>query len=92
MLPTDAKDKWRESDVHADNVRHYWNQSRTMGKWFTDNVPSCKSLGAVAWDAYYLYDAETEWTKTLEGQIGCATTLLGNSEDLKAQLETLLKP
>lgn len=89
MLATDERDKWKSSLLDDSQLTHYWNGSRTVGKWFTENMKSCKSLGPVAWDAYYLFDKDATWDEAPAPVVACGTPVFRATEPLAEALEKL---
>ena len=73
MLASDARDKWKPALIDDARIEHFWNGSRTIGKWFTDNMKTCGTLGPIAWDAYYLFDKNAEWEDAPAPVVACGT-------------------
>lgn len=90
MLPSDARDTWKEKLLSDDRVHHYWNENRSVGRWFTKNASDCKSLGSVAWDAYYVFSDDAELGEPLASVSGCGTTIIGESDGLAEAMAKIL--
>jgi hypothetical protein len=41
-------------------VTHWWDESKNVGRWFYDVVPT-NTKGLVQWDAFYLYGEDATW-------------------------------
>jgi hypothetical protein len=52
MLYGDARDRWDGGGVTDPRVRHFWDEQKTVGNWFSANVTH--NLGTT-WDFYALY-------------------------------------
>ena len=42
-------------------VMHWWDQSKDVGRWFYNVVPT-NTKGDIQWDAFYLYGKEAAWS------------------------------
>jgi hypothetical protein len=42
-------------------VRHWWDDSKNVGRWFYPVVPT-NTKGDIQWDAFYLYGEQATWT------------------------------
>lgn len=82
MLPTDARDRWNSKLIDDPRASHYWNGPRSVGAWFADNLSACPSLGAVAWDAIYIFDADASWDGDALAQKGCATPVYSHTAEI----------
>ena len=89
MLPTDAREKWPPALISDRRARHFWDGKQVIGRWFTDNVKSCDTLGPVAWDAYYLYGRDAKWEDALDPALSCGTPVIKATEPLAAALENV---
>ena len=89
MLASDSRDRWKAALVDDPRMTHYWNGDQAVGKWFTDNVKSCKALGPVAWDAYYLFDADAKWEDAPAPVVACGTPIFKLTEPLVDALNTM---
>ena len=89
MLASDERDKWKASLLDDSRMTHYWNGSQTVGRWFTENVKSCDSLGPVAWDAYYLFDKDATWEDAPAPVVACGTPVYKAANALAEALEKI---
>jgi len=71
-----------------DRVIHLWNDDRSIGLWFKQNVTP-EYRGKVLWDAYLLYDEKAKWVKIPEPMVGWGRTVIGQSKKLKQHLYIL---
>ncbi len=91
MLATDERDKWKASLIDDPRMTHYWNGSQTVGRWFTENMKSCDSLGPVAWDAYYLFDKDATWEDAPAPVVACGTPVFKATDALAEALEKIFE-
>lgn len=91
MIPGDGRDKWKDTLLPDERVQHYWDGKRDIGKWFTDHVGQCSNLGAVAWDAFYLFDGSAKWDDELKSCLSCGTPVIKDTEKLAKALKDLLE-
>lgn len=97
MLRSDAKERWREDLIQSADITHVWDQDRLVGKWFTENFKSCRSLGPIAWDAYYLFGPDAKWPEESGIHAGpehivCGTPVIKEKEALAEAIEVLISP
>lgn len=69
-------------------VRHYWDSSRNVGRWFRDAVPSDYE-GPIQWDAFYLYAADAVWTDKPQPQLTWGRPILEVRQRLADQIAAL---
>lgn len=60
MFPGDSRSDWPSGLLTDPRVRHFWDESKLVGRWYGENVTS-RVKGHVEWDAYFLYPAEGVW-------------------------------
>jgi hypothetical protein len=90
MVPGDARDRWDPESLADDRATHYWNGSRSIGKWFAKNVANCTPLGPVAWDVIYLFGPNTEWgNDSLEAE-SCPTPAYRYPDELAEAAQRVL--
>lgn len=89
MIPTDRKSRWKEELLNDERTTHYWDEGRKLGRWISENVEGCHHLGAVDWDAYYLFDEDAEWNDTLGPIEACGSPILRAKESLIRTAEVL---
>ena len=89
MLASDERSRWKASMIDDPRMTHFWDGSHAIGKWFTENVKSCVSLGPIAWDAYYLFDKEATWEEAPSPVVACGTPVYKATEALAEALEKI---
>jgi hypothetical protein len=92
MLPTDVLRKTREDLITDDRATHFKDTKRVTGRWFSKNMKDCPSLGEIAWDAFYLYDADAKWDKTPQPTMACGTPVVKDWQALSKAISPLLNP
>jgi hypothetical protein len=90
MIPGDARDRWNAEILRDDRAIHYWNESKSTGKWFADNVTECEPLGPVAWDVIYAFGPDETWEGDTLSAVFCPTPVYAHSRELAANAEKLL--
>ena len=91
MVATDTRSGWKPSHIADRRAEHFWDADRSVGKWVAENIKTCKHLGPIAWDSYYLFDDEATWDEALEPIESCGTPVFRATEDFAKDLEVLLK-
>ena len=89
MVASDERDKWKASLLDDPRMTHYWNEDQSVGRWFTENLKSCDSLGPVAWDVYYLFDKEATWDDAPDPVVTCGTPVFRATKTLSKALEEM---
>lgn len=92
MLPTDARARWSWTGGVLTDPRavHFWDEKRTVGRWFTAPGNPAGD-GGIVWDAYYLYGPDAQWDSKPEPLISTGTTVRDGADELKRQLLPLLR-
>lgn len=90
ILPSDARESVKETRIDGPGVRQFWDGERRVGKWIEANVKDCTSLGPIAWDAFYLFDGEAEWTDTLGPIEACGAPVIKESATLATKAKEML--
>jgi len=64
MYPGDSPDDFPAAQklMPDRRVTHWWDQKKTVGRWFHNVVPT-NVKGEIQWDAYYLYGENATWTE-----------------------------
>ena len=91
MVATDTRKGWKPSHLSDSRIRHFWDADRSVGKWVAENVDTCKHIGKIAWDSYYLLDKDATWGDTLGPIESCGSPVFRTTEDFTKDLEALLK-
>lgn len=91
MVPGDARDRWDPDLLSDPRVTHYWNGSRSIGKWFAKNVAECEPLGPIAWDVVYLFGPDATWDGNELHAEFCPTPVYMYPDELAAHSEAWLE-
>jgi hypothetical protein len=87
MMPGDSRqmtDLRLFSDPRATN---FWDQDYVAGHWFAGNVDG---YDGIAWDQYYVYGADAEWTGRPGPLLGEGGPVIASTGDLDKTLAPLL--
>jgi hypothetical protein len=71
-----------------ERVVHYWDDAAATSDWFAANV---ENSSAPAWDVYYLYGPEAEWSDVPAPLTSSGATVIGRSSELKEAITPLLR-
>ena len=93
MLPTDARSRWSwTGGVLTDNrAIHFWDEQRTVGRWFAQQENPQRADNGIVWDAYYLFGPEAQWDSKPEPLKGMGATVRAEADRLKNELVPLLQ-
>lgn len=58
MLKSDSRKACSREQFDVPETKYFWNENRAVGIWFAKNIAECKPLSPIAWDQFYLFDAE----------------------------------
>ena len=87
MLGGDSRDDWSGRSMPDPRVMHFWDGEYVAGRWFTRQVDGYEGI---AWDIYYLYGPDASWETIPSPLIGSGSTIYGERETLKMQLDSLV--
>jgi len=77
-----------DSNVIADpRVKQFWDGNNIAGTWFAEKV---EGYSGVAWDVYYLYGPDAEWSSTPGPLVATSGTVIGIRDDLRAAILPLI--
>jgi hypothetical protein len=88
MLWGDARQEWNGTTMPDLRVTHFWDGETQVGQWFAKEVDG---YDGTAWDVYYLYGPEATWNSIPAPLIGTGGPIYGERDQLKTQVQTLLK-
>ncbi len=90
MLITDHRSRWDDALLTDDRVTHFWDQPKEVGRWYASqgNYP----FGDVAWDIYFLYGPEAEWSQAPEPLISSGFTIIAQRAVLLDAMTEYLGP
>jgi hypothetical protein len=83
-LATDSRSDWDPSVLADPRVRHFWDGEYAVGY---DLGPRIGEPSALVYDVYAVYDADARWG---DPPAGAGRTVIGESEQLRSELEPLL--
>ena len=98
MYPGDVQDRWIADALTDPRVTHYWDEGKSVGRWFGDRVDAMRpqlapgSKGVefpVLWDAYLVYGPEARWTDEPTELRRWGRTVLGTQQYLREAVEAL---
>jgi hypothetical protein len=92
MLPTDARSRWSwTGGVLTDSrVVHFWDEQRTLGRWFARQENPQDETPGIVWDAFYLYGPDARWDAKLEPPVASGATVRDEADKLREKLVPLL--
>ena len=92
MYPGDLRDSWPGDALPDPRVRHFWDEEKSIGRWFggrVDDMQPQRAPGSrgyefpVLWDAYLVYGPEARWTDTPTDLRRWGRTVLGTQQHLR---------
>ncbi|MBV8719262.1 MAG: hypothetical protein JO020_00215 [Chloroflexi bacterium] len=89
MLFGDSRDRWDGDGLSDPRVRHFWDEQKVVGNWYSANVTESKGT---TWDFYALYDPAATWTSSPPKAVDQDGTIIGHHDELKAAITPLLRP
>lgn len=100
MYPGDARDRWRADLLSDGRVRHYWDDTRAVGRLYLQLLPRLWPARAAEtvvpqadalWDAYLLYPADARWDDAPPAVLSWGSTILQTQETLRQDVLRLVK-
>jgi hypothetical protein len=98
MLANDSRAKWPATLLRDARVFHRWDEPKGVGTWYATRVASMHQQltpgstwgdGAVLWDSFLLYGADSQWDEAPTQLIHWGRTIVAGRETLKDDFETL---
>jgi hypothetical protein len=84
MLFGDSRGAWTGDGLVDPRVRHFWDEQKAVGNWFSANVTH---RGGTTWDFYALYPPEARDLATPASMGG---TIIGRHSRLESTIAPLL--
>jgi len=84
MLFGDSRDRWDGAGMTDARVRHFWDEQKVVGNWFSASVTHNPGT---TWDFYALYGADAV---DLAKPTSMGGTIIGRSAQLRTSVEPLL--
>jgi hypothetical protein len=100
MYPGDARDRWNPSLLNDPRVVHYWDEQRTIGRTYLQNVARLwakRAAGTVppqeeaVWDAFLLYGPRARWEEQLPDVVSWGAPILATRDVLERRLTQTVK-
>ncbi|MGI8519713.1 MAG: hypothetical protein ACR2MC_03750 [Actinomycetota bacterium] len=77
-----------ERVLHDPRVVQFWDGAAATSDWFAEHV---EDGAPPAWDVYYLYGPDAQWTDVPAPLISSGGTVIGRSSELKEAINPLLQ-
>ena len=92
VLSGDDRSRWNSDLLDDPRVIEYWDDTQTIGRWFANQDSlNQKVIGPVAWDIFYLFGPDAQWTSVPSPLISSGKTILGEREHLEATIRPLIE-
>ena len=101
MLANDSRARWPTTLVNDARVVHRWDEPKAVGTWYAARAglmrpqltPGSKwGDGAVLWDSFLLYGADSHWDDAPTRLIHWGRTIVAGRETLRGDFEKLFSP
>ena len=94
MLPSDAMANrfvFPDRLMPDERVRHFWNENRSIGRWFEDHVTRLGEPGEerIEWDVYLLFEPEVVWSRDPPVPASWGRTIIDTADNLSDELDAL---
>ena len=98
MYPGDARARWPATLLSDVRVIHRWDEPKAVGTWYAARsalmrtqltVGSRWGEGAVLWDSFLLYGADSRWDDAPTNLIHWGRSIVAGRETLREDFEKL---
>ena len=87
MLFGDSRDRWDGDGLTDPRVRHYWDEQKAVGNWFSANVTHSQGT---TWDFYAVYAPDATWTNQPPKAVSTGGPIIGHHDELRTAITPLL--
>ena len=88
MLFGDSRDRWDGDGLTDPRVRHFWDERKVVGGWYSSSV---LRRDGTTWDFYALYGPEALWESAPPRALSQGGTIIGRRDQLQAAISPLLQ-
>ncbi len=88
FYPWDSRSDIDSTVLSDRRVTQLWDGTKVTGRWFADQV---QGHVGIAWDIYFLYGSGARWDAAPLPLIGSGSPVIGNADQLRAQLFSQLR-
>ena len=88
MLFTDSRDRWDGDGLTDPRVRHFWDEQKLVGDWYSANVTH---QNGTTWDFYALYGPDATWSSEPPRALSQGGPIIGRRDQLQAAISPLLR-
>ena len=92
MIRGDSRDGFKPELLNDPRVTHFWDEQKTVGRWFQENydVEGCDD--EILWDAFFVFGPEAAWVERAEPVECSGFTVWSNREMLAARVASMVAP
>ena len=91
MLSTDNRSEVDLTLMPDPRVTQFWDGERALGTWFSEQAEyESVTFGPVAWDTYFLYGPEVDWSDTPPTYIASGRTIISSRRGLMKKLQPMI--
>ena len=88
MLFGDSRDRWDGDGLVDPRVRHFWDEQKVVGNWYSANITHGKGT---TWDFYALYGPDATWDANPPRAVSQGGTIIGRRDQLQTAISPLLR-
>ena len=88
MLFGDSRDRWDGDGLVDPRVRHFWDEHKLVGNWYSASV---LHHAGTTWDFYAVYGPDATWSSEPPRAISQGATIISHRDQLQAALAPLLR-
>jgi hypothetical protein len=89
MLFGDSRDRWDGDGLVDPRVRHFWDEQKVVGNWYSTTVLHREGT---TWDFYALYGPDATWGAEPPRAVSQGGTIISRRDQLRAAISPLLQP
>ena len=88
MLFGDSRERWDGAGLVDPRVRHFWDEQKLVGNWYSANVLHREGT---TWDFYAVYGPDATWGSEPPRAVSQGGAIISRRDQLQAAISPLFR-